>query len=223
MGAYAMLLYNFLQLTLMAIGFAAGSYAWEFGFAQNAAYRPHWWIGGLMGLSIGWAIIALMTRKFRKASATPAEKPPVPVAPAPKPVAAKPAAPKPPARSEAITLLAALQREARFVDFIQESLAGYSDAQIGAAARDVHRDCAAVIARMFALRPAAADEEGKEVEIPAGFDAGRWRLTGNVTGEPPFRGQLVHPGWEATLCELPTWSGTASAARIVAPAEVELK
>ena len=72
--------------------------------------------------------------------------------------------------SEAITLLAALQREARFVDFIQESLAGYSDAQIGAAARDVHRDCGAVLERMFALRPAVAEEEGTEVEVPAGFD-----------------------------------------------------
>jgi hypothetical protein len=146
----------------------------------------------------------------------PTETPP---APQPK----KSPAPKTPPRSEAITLLAALQREARFVDFIQESLAGYSDAQIGAAARDVHRDCGAVLQRIFALRPAVAEEEGKDVEMPAGFDAGRWRLTGNVTGAPPFRGRLVHPGWEATACELPTWSGGAAAARIVAPAEVELK
>jgi hypothetical protein len=144
-------------------------------------------------------------------------------APAPAPPPKKPPVAKGPARSEAITLLAALQREARFVDFIQESLDGYADAQIGAVARDVHRDCKAVLARMFALRPAVADEEGKEVEVPAGFDSGRWRLTGNVTGEPPFRGRLVHPGWEATTCELPTWSGAAAAQRIVAPAEVELR
>jgi hypothetical protein len=134
----------------------------------------------------------------------------------------KQAAPKAPARSEAMTLLAALQREARFVDFVQESLAGYTDAQIGAAARDVHRDCAAVLKRMFALRPAVTEEENAQVELPAGFDAGRWRLTGNVSGEPPFRGRLVHPGWEATACELPTWSGSASSARVIAPAEVEL-
>jgi hypothetical protein len=144
--------------------------------------------------------------------------------PQPKPpVAPKPQAPKPPARSEAITLLAALQREARFVDFILESLAGYTDAQIGAAARDVHRDCGTVLKRMFALQPAVKEEENAEVDVGAGFDPGRWRLTGNVTGEPPFRGRLVHPGWEATVCELPTWSGSPLAARIVAPAEVELK
>jgi hypothetical protein len=218
-----MWLHSLVQFVLMLAGFAIGAFAWVSAFADNNPNRPYWWIGGLLGLSIGWAVVAVVTRGFRKVSATPAVQPPVPTAPAPKPVAAKPAAPKPPARSEAITLLAALQREARFVDFVQESLAGYSDAQIGAAARDVHRDCGAVLARMFALRPAVAEEEGKEVEVPAGFDAGRWRLTGNVTGQPPFHGRLVHPGWEATVCELPTWSGSAAAARIVAPAEVELK
>jgi hypothetical protein len=164
------------------------------------------------------AFVRRISNVPRTESPLPAPQPKQPPATATK----KASAPKPPAQSEAITLLAALQREARFVDFIQESLDGYSDAQIGAAARDVHRDCRAVLARMFALRPATADEEGKEVEVPAGFDPGRWRLTGNVTGEPPFHGRLVHPGWEATICELPTWSGGAAAARIVAPAEVEL-
>jgi hypothetical protein len=147
-----------------------------------------------------------------------AEPVPTPTKSPPKP----PAAPKPPARSEAITLLATLQREARFVDFVEESLADYSDAQIGAAVRDIHRDCGTVIKRLFALQPAASQEEGTDVDVPAGFDSNRWRLTGNVTGEPPFHGRLVHPGWEATICELPVWTGSASAARIVAPAEVEL-
>jgi hypothetical protein len=148
-------------------------------------------------------------------------KTPGPAAVAP-PQPKQPAAPKPPLRSEAITLLATLQREARFVDFVQESLAGYSDAQIGAVARDVHRDSAAVIERLFAVKPAVAQDEGSPLEVPAGFDAGRFRLTGNVAGEPPLKGKLVHPGWEATKCELPTWSGNKDSARVIAPAEVEM-
>jgi hypothetical protein len=60
------------------------------------------------------------------------------------------------------------------------------------------------------------------MEVPAGFDQGRFRMTGNVAGEPPFRGRLVHHGWEATKCELPVWSGTSQAAFVVAPVEVEL-
>ncbi len=151
---------------------------------------------------------------------TEGEKPSV--AAEPKPVPAKKPEPTAPARSEALTLLAALQREARFVDFVKEPLASYSDAQIAAAAREVHRDCGAVLERFFALVPAVAQPEGSMLEVPAGYDAGRYRLTGNVTGQPPYRGKLVHPGWEATRCELPSWSGKEESARVVAPVEVEI-
>jgi hypothetical protein len=130
--------------------------------------------------------------------------------------------PKVPLRSEAITLLATLQREARFLDFLMEPLAGYADAQIGAVARDVHRDCGAVVKRLFDPKPAVSQEEGSTVDVPKGFDAGRFRLTGNVTGEPPYHGRLVHPGWEAAKCDLPTWTGTKDSARVIAPAEVQL-
>ncbi len=139
-----------------------------------------------------------------------------------RPEAKKPAA-KPALRSEAITLLATLQREARFVDFIKEPLAGYEDAQIGAVARDVHRDCAAVIERLFAPAPVVSQPEGAEMDVPAGFDSGRYQLTGNVVGDPPFHGHLAHHGWEATRCEVPSWSGKDAAARVIAPAEVELR
>ena len=138
----------------------------------------------------------------------------------PKPAVAK--QPPKPARSEAITLLATLQREARFVDFIKEPLDSYSDAQIGAAVRDVHRDCGKVLDRLFAIRSMVDQEEGSPIEVPPGFDAGRYRLTGNVAGDPPFRGRLVHHGWEAAEVQLPAWSGTQLSARVVAPVEVEL-
>jgi hypothetical protein len=125
-------------------------------------------------------------------------------------------------RSEALTLLATLQREARFVDFMQESLSDYSDAQVGAAVRDVHRDCAAVLDRMFALKPLLELNEGETTEVPEGFQPARIQLSGNVTGQAPYRGTLRHHGWEATQCELPTWSGSSDTARVVAPAEIEI-
>ncbi len=133
-----------------------------------------------------------------------------------------PPAPKPPGRSDAISLLATLQREARFIDLVQESLDQYSDEQVGAAARDVLRDCRAVLDRLFELQPALPHSEGETVQLPAGFDPGRFRLTGNVAGEPPFSGRLVHHGWQAKRCQVPQWSGSESSAGIVAPAEVEL-
>ena len=140
-----------------------------------------------------------------------------------RPPAPKPTTPPKPKRSEAITLLSALQREGRFVDFIKEELTGYSDAQIGAVARELHRDCAKVVERMFAITPLLSEGEGALIEVPAGFDAARYRLAGNVSGSPPFRGALVHAGWQATVCELPEWVGGEESARVIAPIEVEIK
>jgi len=128
----------------------------------------------------------------------------------------------PPTRSDALTLLATLQREARFVDFIQEQLGDFSDEQIGAAARDVHRDCCEVLKRLFDIQPATNETEGSELEVPAKFDPGQYKLTGNVSGDPPFRGSIVHHGWQAAKCELPQWSGTPDAAKVIGPIEVEL-
>jgi hypothetical protein len=144
------------------------------------------------------------------------------------PAVAVPATPKPkvssmPKRSDALTLLATLQRESRLVDFLKEPLTDYSDAQIGAAVRDIHRDCAATLERIFALRPLRTEDEGTEIEVPSGFDAGRFTLTGSLSGQPPYRGVLRHPGWQATRRELPAWTGDDSSALIVTPAEVELR
>jgi hypothetical protein len=120
-------------------------------------------------------------------------------------------------------LLEALQREARLIDFFQESLAGYEDAQIGAVVRDLHRQCAATLERMFALKPIEEEPEGAETEVPAGFDPGRVHLSGNLSGPPPFLGKLCHHGWEATRCDLPEWNGSERSLLVVAPAEIEVK
>jgi len=128
-----------------------------------------------------------------------------------------------PMRSDALTLLATLQRDARLIDFLMEDLSGYDDAHIGAAARDVHRACAAALERMFELRPLRYQEEGARVEIVAGYDPVQVTLTGNVTGQLPLRGILVHHGWQAMQCELPAWSGQEESARVIAPAEVEVQ
>jgi hypothetical protein len=153
------------------------------------------------------------------------EKPPEPAAAkqAAESPAKKPPAPRTPDRSDALALLAALQREGRFVDFIKEPLSAYSDAQVGAAVRDVHRDCSAVLERFFAVRPLVDGAEGVEIDVPAGFDAARFRLVGNVQGQPPYRGKLCHHGWQATRTELPDWTGGQAAALVLSPAEVELK
>ncbi|WP_172991766.1 DUF2760 domain-containing protein [Lacipirellula parvula] len=169
------------------------------------------------------ADVASRCRLALEGTAAAPAAPPAAPAPAPAPTPApKPAAPVKSPRSDAITLLSTLQREARFVDIVNESLDGYSDAQIGAAARDVLRDCGKVLARVFAMRPLQAGEEGATVSVPAGYETECFRLTGDVSREPPFSGKLMHAGWQATKCDLPTWTGSQQAALVIAPAEVQL-
>lgn len=134
----------------------------------------------------------------------------------------KPRVTPPPSRSEALTLLATLQREARIIDLVMESLDNYSDAQVGAAARTVLRDCRSVLNRMFGLAPVESVPEGTDIPIPAKYDVGLLRLTGNLAGNPPAKGRLVHPGWRAATCQVPVWNGSAESASVIMPAEVEV-
>lgn len=150
-----------------------------------------------------------------------------PAKPAPQPAEpTPPAKPSKPARSDAVTLLATLQREARFVDIVSESLDGYSDAQIGAAARDVLRDCGKVLERLFAIEALSPKAEGEQLEVPDKYDAAEYRLTGRVANDgcvsKALVGTVVHAGWTATKCDLPQWSGSDHAALVVAPVEVQI-
>src|SRR5437588_6760694 len=88
----------------------------------------------------------------------------------------------------ALHLLALLQREGRLIDFCEEELAGFSDAQVGAAARTVHDGCRKALREAFVLKPIRAEPEGAAVSLPGGFDPRAVRLTGNVLGNPPFKG-----------------------------------
>ncbi|MDR0213457.1 MAG: DUF2760 domain-containing protein [Comamonas sp.] len=121
----------------------------------------------------------------------------------------------------ALQLLGLLQREARFVDFIQEDVAPYTDAEIGAAARVVHEGCRKVLREHFTLAPVSDEAEGARVTLQAGFDATAVRLSGNVVGQAPFTGTLSHRGWYVSEVKLPQLTDT-EAARIIAQAEVEL-
>jgi hypothetical protein len=141
--------------------------------------------------------------------------------PAPPPAPPAPAQLKSTSPDSALQLLALLQREARLIDFVGEDLGGYDDAQIGAAARVVHKGCAKVLREHFSLEAVRNEPEGTRITLPAGFDAAAVRLTGNVVGQPPYAGSLSHRGWRVTEVRLPQLAERHDA-RVVAPAEVEL-
>jgi hypothetical protein len=142
----------------------------------------------------------------------------------PAPAAVEPPRPAPLKETlpdSALQLLALLQQEGRFVDFLEENVTAYSDAEIGGAARVVHEGCRKVVRDYLQIEPVRSEAEGARLTLAAGFDAASVRLTGNVVGQPPFTGTLMHRGWRVAGIRLPKLA-EGHDVRILAPAEVEL-
>ncbi len=118
-------------------------------------------------------------------------------------------------------LLSLLQREGRLVDFLEENLKDYDDAQIGAAVRSIQENCQKTLKKYLKIEAVIDREEDEEIAVEKGFDASAIKLTGNVSGEPPFKGTLQHRGWRVGQFDLPTLSGSPDPA-VIAPAEVEI-
>ena len=121
----------------------------------------------------------------------------------------------------ALQLMGLLQRDARLIDFTQEDLRQYSDADIGGVARVLHEGCNKVLREHFTIAPVRPEAEGSRLTLPAGFDARAVRLTGNVVGQAPFSGSLCHRGWRVTETRLPKLAESHDV-RVLAQAEVEL-
>lgn len=133
-----------------------------------------------------------------------------------------PPPPPPPKRSgEALRLLTLLQREGRVLDFFLEDISAATDDQIGAGVRELHRKAQTVLKDHLTLEPIISSNEDDIVEVKSPFDPSAIRLTGNVTGSPPFRGRLIHRGWRVKDFRLPAPPEGVDEF-VVAPAEVEL-
>ena len=65
-------------------------------------------------------------------------------------------------RHAALQLLALFQREGRFVDFLEQDVASFSDAEIGAVARVVHEGCRKALHEHAKLAPGARRGGGRQ-------------------------------------------------------------
>lgn len=122
----------------------------------------------------------------------------------------------------AIQLLALLQKEGRLLDFLREDISSYGDADVGAAVRSIHAGCGKVLADRMALRRIVDDSEGASVTLEAGFNPSHYDLVGDVAGDPPYSGRLVHGGWYVEEIDLPTVPESADP-KVAAPAQVEVR
>lgn len=161
------------------------------------------------------ARVASLGQVASEPESLPAPAAPKEAAPVPAPVVAA----QPSASTGALQLLSLLQREGRFVDFIEQDVAGFGDADIGAAARLVHEGCRRALRAHASVVSVRSEAEGSAVVLQsASPDV---KLVGNVAGSAPYRGVLRHRGWRVEQLTLPTLLG-AHDPQLVAAAELEL-
>ena len=174
-----------------------------------------------IGLAFRAFFAALFGRRLPEAVLPPAALPER--APPPADPGGPAPAPAPPKAADldaaAVEALGLLQREGRLLDFLFEDLEAYTDADIGAAVREVHRGCKKTILDHFDLEPIRREDEETLVDVASDFDRRAVRLTGNVSGAPPFSGVLRHKGWRAGAVRMPEIEAYN---RVIAPAEVEV-
>lgn len=179
----------------------------------------------LVALGMWLGLRAAATRALEKASAATAPAPERAPEPEParreEPAPPRAEVPEQPPEAAAVQLLAILQREGRLIDFLQEDIKAYDDAQIGAAVRAVHEGCRQVLREHVTLAPVMDEAEGSTVTVEEGFDTRAIRLSGHVEGDPPFTGALKHRGWRVAEIDLPALMQKKD--RVVATAEVEVR
>jgi hypothetical protein len=173
----------------------------------------------IAGLALLVAVVVLALSFLARKE--PASGGAIAAAPPPAPVQ-----PPPPsesqAESEIVAFFALLQEKGRLVDFLMDDIAGYGDAEVGAAARVVHQGCRQILDEYFKISAISEVQEGAQVTLPAGYPTDQYRIVGKLAGEPPFTGTLLHKGWKTQTVKLPriVTSGKLPA---IAPAEVELR
>ena len=179
-----------------------------------------WW--RRLGLAFGVFFRVLFDARYASELSGPLPLEPAgsPSVPEPGPGATAPS-PGADGSEGALVLLSLLQGEGRFVDFVQQDIAAFGDAEVGAVARMVHGGCRKVLGAHLQIESIRAEDEGQRVALEPGFDASRVKLTGNVGGGGRLNGVLRHRGWQATEVRLPTVVDPAGA-RVLCPAEVEL-
>jgi hypothetical protein len=184
-------------------------------------------------LAKGMAAAPVSDDSRAEARPAPAPGPAIQAAPPPRPapvaMGAKDGMAAEEPGAEALMLLSLLQEKGRFVDFVMEDIAGYSNEQVGAVARVVHQGCRTVVQEAFSPLPVAPAENAR-ITLEPGYDAEEFRLVGRAEGGPPFTVKVTHKGWRARHVKLPrrmgsgkgaaTGASPAAANPVIVPAEV---
>ena len=139
------------------------------------------------------------------------------------------APPKPPAlpADGAVQILGLLQKEGRLIDFLMEDISQYSDDQVGAAVRDVHKNSKAALERHMTLVPVVDGVEGTVTRLASAGLSVRDTISLRLVGKVPADGKveagiLQHRGYKVEKIDLPALK-PGEKATILAPAEIEVE
>ena len=106
-------------------------------------------------------------------------------------------------------LLSLMQKEARFLDFVQEEIEELPDAQVGAVCKRIHKDLKKLFKDFLKIEPVFDSRENETVSIAEGFEPSEIQLSGEIDKKPPFKGILKHKGWMVDSLNLPKRSASA--------------
>ncbi len=120
-----------------------------------------------------------------------------------------------------LRLLNLLQQNSRLIDFLKEDISSYTDAQVGAAVRKIHHDCSKSLEELVTIRPLMEQNEGDSIVVNKEYDTNAIKVIGNIKGEPPYTGVLIHKGWKAHKRSLPKRVGELNP-DVIFPAEIEV-
>lgn len=210
-----------MDMMLLGLGLGVGgtlAFVFALAFARSGSLAQAWWGMNVAGLaqrnpSLGAKIGALTNDPNAVIPATP-QSSPQPISPVSPPTPPKPT-------GESLRVLGLLQAEARLIDFLMEDLSAAPDAVIGAGVREVQKKAGATLKKYFSIESVVPTPEGERYTVPKGFDPSSIRVLGNVTGEPPYTGELQHAGWTVKEIKLPT-SAEGQNPFVLQPAEVQM-
>ena len=125
-------------------------------------------------------------------------------------------------RDNSVQVLRVLQRDGRLIDFLMEDISGFSDEQVGAAVRDVHKGCRKTLDEYFEIAPALDGIENSKVSVDSDFDRKAIKIVGKTSVKQVFSGVLRHHGWKLIKNKLPKISVDKDS-DIIMQAEIEVE
>jgi hypothetical protein len=120
--------------------------------------------------------------------------------------------------SDMLVFLRLLQEEGRLIDFLNEDISTYDDAQVASASRVVHRGCSAILKKYLSIAPVLDSNENEIISLPQDLNEENIKLHGKKSEKL----KVVHKGWLLISSNLPEIvSHSSSKEVLIVPAEGE--